>query len=352
MLPGIGNVLSRMLIDHFGSAEDVFRAKKKDLMAIGGIGQKRIESILGFNFDDAEKEIRFIEKHHIRPLYYRNADYPQKLLHCFDNPVMLYYKGNADINSMRKVAIVGTRNPSEYGRSSCESLIADLSNENILIVSGLAFGIDTIAHKACLKNSVPTVGVLGHGLDRIYPVENKNIAREMIVAGGLLTEFRQGTAPDRQNFPMRNRIVAGICDCVVVVESGLKGGSLITAELGNGYNRDVFAFPGRSSDIKSMGCNYLIKTNKAALVTNADDLLYAMGWKSSKNKKQSKQKELFIDLTEGEKAVYEILRDGSTDIDTLYLKSNLNGSQIAQALLTLEMEGIVISLPGKMYALS
>lgn len=352
MVPNIGDVNARALVQHFGSASAVFKAKAKHLDEIEGIGVKRVESILKFDFAKVEEEIAFIEKHHIKTLFFQDKEFPKRLLNCYDSPALLYYKGNTDLNAEKMVGIVGTRSQSEYGRSQCESIIESLAAENVIIISGLAFGIDTIAHKAALKSGIHTIGVLAHGLDRIYPTENKSIAKEMLHQGGLLTEFRSNTIPDKQNFPSRNRIVAGICDCIIVIESGKKGGSLITAELANGYNRDVFALPGRISDLKSEGCNYLIKTNKAALITSGGDVLRNMGWINEKKPTQKKQKELFIELPPDEKIVYSILKEsGPQHIDDLFIKSNLTGSAIAKALLMLEMEGIVKSLPGKVYEL-
>lgn len=352
MLPGIGNVYTRQLVSFFGSPENVFKATRKDLESIEGIGPKRIEGILKFNFSEAEKELAFIDKHKIQTLFFQDENYPKRLLHCFDSPALLYYKGNANLNASRIVSIVGTRNPTDYGRTVCENLVQDLANEDILVVSGLAFGIDTVAHKTSLKNQMQTVGVLAHGLDRIYPTINKTIAKQMVGAGGLLTEFRHATIPDKQNFPSRNRIVAGMSDCIIVIESDLKGGSLITAELGNGYNRDVFAYPGRASDTKSTGCNYLIKANKAALITSANDVLLTMGWKKKEKLKKKQQRELFIELPEDELAIYNLLKNGPMHIDDLYIQSQLSGSAAAQALLMLEMQGIITSLPGKKYELS
>lgn len=353
MIPNIGDINARALVQFFGSASEVFKAKAKHLETIEGIGTKRIESILNFDFTKADKELAFIEKHRIQPLFFTDEAFPKKLLNCYDCPALLYYKGNANLNAERIVGIVGTRSQSEYGRSNCESIIASLANENIIIVSGLAFGIDTIAHKAALKAGMQTIGVMAHGLDRVYPSENKSIAKEMLHQGGLLTEFRSETIPDKQNFPSRNRIVAGLCDCIIVIESGKKGGSLITAELANGYNRDVFALPGRISDLKSEGCNYLIKANKAALITSGEDVLRNMGWINEKKISRKKQKELFIELPPDEKTLFNILKEsGAMHIDDLFNKSNLQGSAIAKALLMLEMEGIVISLPGKIYDLS
>lgn len=354
LIPNIGDVNAKALVNHFGSAEAIFHAPKKTLEAVEGIGTIRANSIKNFkDFSKAEEEISFIKKYKITTLFITDKEYPQRLLNCYDSPPLLYYKGNADLNSTRIIALVGTRNNNEYGKNICEKLIEELKNEDILIVSGLAFGIDTIAHKNSIKNNLMTVGVLAHGLDRIYPAQNSALAKQMISCGGLLTEFRSNTIPDKQNFPGRNRIVAGISDAVIVIESGIKGGSLITAELANGYNKDVFAFPGRVDDTKSEGCNYLIKNNKAALITRADDLLENMGWKKLKKTSPKKQKELFIELSSEEKIVVGILQSqDQVHIDELYFKSRLSSSSVAQALLMLEMQGIVSSLPGKIYKIS
>lgn len=354
LVPNIGDVHSKALINHFGSAEAIFSAPKKQLEALDGIGTVRADSIKHFyDFSEAEKEIIFIEKYKISPLFITDAKYPQRLLNCYDSPSILYYKGNADLNTSKIIAIVGTRNNSDYGKNICEKLIEELSVENILIVSGLAFGIDSIAHKMSLKHNLKTIGVLAHGLDMIYPSQNASLAKQMSAQGGLLTEFRSNTKPDRQNFPSRNRIVAGISDAVIVIETGIKGGSLITAELGNGYNKDVFAFPGRVNDSKSEGCNYLIRNNKAALITSGKDILENMGWLQSKKPSAKKQRELFIELSADEKIVVEILQlQEQIHIDELYLKSKLNSSKVAAALLMLEMQNVITSLPGKIYKIS
>lgn len=350
LIPTIGDVHAKALVTHFGDTKAIFKAKKKELEAIEGIGAVRAKAIKEFeNFKLAEEEIAFIERYKITPLFISDKNYPQRLLNCYDSPAILYYKGSADLNSEKIISIVGTRNNNEYGKSVCEKFVADLSDQNILIVSGLAFGIDSIAHKSALKNNLKTIAVLGHGLDRIYPTQNKLLAKQMIENGGLLTDFKSGTNPDKQNFPKRNRIVAGISDAVIVIESGLKGGSLITAELANGYNRDVFAVPGRISDIKNEGCNYLIKNNKAALITSADDLLENMQWKQKKVSPK-KQRELFIELTADEKIIINILQQQThVHIDEVFVKSGLNSSAVASALLTLEMQGVVCSMPGKLY---
>lgn len=352
-VPQIGDVHAKNLIRHYGHAEAVFHAKKKELENLEGIGSVRARYIREFrDFSAAEKEIAFMEKYRITPLFITDEAYPKRLLNCYDSPILLYYRGNASLNASRIIAVVGTRNYSPYGRWATEKLLEDLLAPDILVLSGLAFGIDTIAHRAALHNGLSTVGVLAHGLDRIYPAANKALARQMTEQGGLLTEFPGNTEPDKQNFPRRNRIVAGMCDCLVVIESGKKGGSLITAELANSYNKDVFALPGRSNDPHSEGCNYLISSNKAALITGANELLENMGWKEQKKQPAKKQRELFIELTPDEKIIVDILQQQETvQIDALYLHSGLSSSAVAAALLMLEMQTLVVSLPGKLYKL-
>lgn len=354
LVPNIGDVHAKALVNMYGDAQSVFKAKKTALENMEGIGTVRANSIKSFqDFTSSEAEIKFIEKYKITPLFITNKNYPQRLLNCYDSPSLLFYRGSADLNNTKIVSIVGTRNHSDYGKTICENLIEELQAENILILSGLAYGIDTIAHKSALKNNLPTVGVLAHGLDKIYPVQNKTMAKQMIENGGLLTEFLSETNPDKQNFPKRNRIVAGMCDALVVIESGKKGGSLITAELANGYNKDVFAIPGKISDTKSEGCNYLIKNNKASLIEGAGDLLEMMNWKPATKTNHKKQRELFIEFTADEKIVVDILQaQESIQIDQLYSKSGLCSSAMAAALLMLEMNGIVTSLPGKVYKMS
>ena len=265
---------------------------------------------------------------------------------------MLFYKGTADLNASKIIAIVGTRTNTDYGKQFTEKLVKDLSEQNITIISGLAYGIDAMAHKAALKNNLPTIGVVGHGLDKIYPSDHAGLAKEMIKnGGGILSEFFSGTKPDKHNFPLRNRIVAGISDATVLVETNIKGGSMITGNLANAYNRDVFAVPGRTTDTKSSGCNHLIKYNKAILLTDAEEILEVMGWKERKTKTK-KQKELFIELSQEEKQVVQLLQEKETvSIDEINLSSGLSSSTIAAAILNLELQNVVASLPGKMYKL-
>lgn len=354
LIPNIGDVHAKTLLNIYGDAHSVFKAKKKDLEKIEGIGAVRAKCIREFdNFQSSEEELRFIEKYKITTLFLLDKAYPQRLLQCFDSPTLLYYRGNADLNHTRILSVVGTRNNSDYGKALCEHLLKALSGQDLLVVSGLAFGIDTIAHRASLKNGLPTVGILAHGLDMIYPPQNKSLAKQMTEQGGLLTDFISNTSPDKQNFPRRNRIVAGICDALIVIESSKRGGSLITAELANGYNRDVFALPGKTTDTKSEGCNYLIKNNKASLLTCADDLLDMMNWNKKATPMPAMQRQLFIELSPNEKIIIDILQQQpSIHIDQLYFKSGLSSSATASALLTLEMQGVVISLPGKVYKIN
>lgn len=354
LTPNIGDVHAKTLIGIYGNAASVFKARKKELETIEGIGTIRAKSIKAFtDFTRCEEEISFIEKYKITPLFLTDKNYPQRLLNGYDSPALLYYRGKSDLNTSKIVAVVGTRNNSEYGKTVTEKLITDLAGNQVLIVSGLAFGIDTIAHKAALKNNLHTVGVLAHGLDRIYPYQNKTLAKQMVEQGGLLTDFISNTNPDKQNFPKRNRIVAGMCDALVVIESGKKGGSLITAELANGYNKDVFAIPGKTTDTRSEGCNFLIRQNKASLITGSADLIELMNWLPEEKVQKKKQRELFIELTKEEKMIVDILQQrDTTPIDELYFNSGLSSSSVAQALLMLEMQNVIIAMPGKMYKLA
>ncbi|MES1221692.1 MAG: DNA-processing protein DprA, partial [Bacteroidota bacterium] len=280
---------------------------------------------------------------------------PKRLLNCYDSPTLLYYKGTADLNASKIVAIIGTRSHTDYGKQVTEKLVKEFSEQNVTIISGLAFGIDALAHKAAIKNDLPTVGVLAHGLDQIYPFEHSGLAKDMIKHnGGLLTEFRSKSKPDKHNFPTRNRIVAGISDATIVIETGIKGGSMITAELANGYNKDVFALPGRITDAKSAGCNYLIKNNKAMLLTDARELTEIMGWEERSHKSDVKrQKEIFIELSKDEKIIIDILNEKeAVHIDEINLRSGLSSSAVASAILTLELQNAVVSLPGKLYQLA
>ena len=351
LIPGVGDINGKKLVAYCGGVEAVFKEKKAALMKIPGIGLFTVNKIQNHkSLKRAEEEIRFIEKFKIKPLFYTNPDYPARLLNCEDGPLMLYYKGNANLNAKRVVSIVGTRRASNYGRNICEQIVSDLKAKDILIVSGLAYGIDSCAHRKSLDCDMETIGVLAHGLDRIYPAQNRKLAERMLVQGGLLTEFLSKSKPDRENFPKRNRIVAGMSDAVVVVESDKRGGAIITAGLGNSYNRDVFAVPGKVGDDGSRGCNLLIRTNRAALAENGNDIANFMGWDDDKPALTREQPQLFVNFSEDENQLLETIREaGEISIDQLAIKSGMLSSKVAAALLNLEFEGAVQSLPGKRY---
>jgi DNA processing protein len=352
LIPGVGDVLGKKLVAYCGGPEAVFLEKRKSLEKIPGIGIQTISSILNHSvLQRADEEIVFIEKNKIKPLFYLDKEYPKRLQHCADSPLLVYYLGSADLNQQRIVGIVGTRSATDYGKKICEQFIEGLMSENVMIVSGLAYGIDSCAHRAAVKYGLETIGVLAHGLDRIYPDLNRGLAERMLENGGLITEFMSNTNPDRENFPRRNRIVAGMVDALVVVESAKRGGALITADIANSYNRDVFAFPGRVGDMYSEGCNYFIRTNRAVLIENVDDLRYIMGWDKLSNQ-QSIQTKLFRDFTEDEAIILKTFGDDKeTTIDKIMIHSQMPVSKIASCLLTLEFDGIISALPGKRYKL-
>lgn len=352
-VPKIGPVLAKNLISYCGSVTDVFFAKTENLEKIPGIGPQIAKEILNAGtLLEAEKEIEFALKNGIDIISYHDGRYPRRLLQVDSCPVVLYAKGNADLNHYRTVAVVGTRTPTEQGKVICEKIVEGLAAYNVLIVSGLAFGIDALAHKMSVTLGMPTLGVLGHGLDRIYPGSHKALADKMIKNGGLLTEFTTGTLPDKENFPMRNRIIAALSDVVIVVESKRKGGSVITAEFANEYNKDVFAVPGRVNDEYAEGCNKLIKQNKAHLLESAADIAYIMRWEEM-DAGRNIQGQLFADLNPVEHQVIDIIRNAKEiTIDVLTYKLRLPPSEVSSLLLTMEFKGVVRSLPGKKFMLN
>lgn len=353
LIPGIGDVLGRKLIGLYGNAENVFREPRKFQRKIPRITELLMQMTTRRDLlARAAREIEFLNRHDIKPLFYSDKDYPRRLRHCHDSPLMVYYRGTADLNAPRALAIVGTRNATDYGKGITHELITHLVTDGTLIISGLAYGIDSFAHRVCVETSRETIGVLGHGLDTIYPWINRSLAEKMVLRGGLLTEFLSGTKPDKVNFPKRNRIIAGLSDAIVVVEAGQRGGALITAEIANSYNRDVFAIPGRVHDPFSEGTNFLIKTNRAALVQSAEDIEYNMGWKIPTRVSHVIQKQLFADMTAEENLIFEILKEnGNSGIDDLCFRSGLPMNKVSASLLNMEFEGVVRCLPGKMYTL-
>ena len=355
LIKGIGNSLAKNLIAYIGSVEGVFNEKQQNLAKIPGIGELLSKEIVAQNvLKRAEQEIEFISKNKIQSMYFTDKDYPYRLKECADSPIMIYSKGNCDLNNGKFIGIVGTRNATETGKENCKKLIDVLRSihPNVIIVSGLAYGIDICSHKAAIDSGMLTIGVIGHGLDRIYPAAHRPTAIKMIQNGALLTEYLSLTNPDKQNFVQRNRIIAGLCDAVVVVESGIRGGALITAELANDYNRDVFAFPGRITDEWSVGCNALIKNNKASLIESADDLLKIMNWeKTDSISIPIVQTALFQDLSEDEQGIITTLRQHpeGVQVNEMALKLVKPISKISSLLLELEFKGLVKCLPGGMY---
>ena len=353
LIEGIGDVYAKGLLAYCGSPEQVFRQKKEQLLRIPGIGEQLARSISSSAkvLKRAEKEIAFLEKYQIEPLFYTDNRYPNRLRSCTDSPILLYYKGTTDLNAEKIIAVVGTRRPGEYGVEKTQEFVSALKNSGIIIISGLAYGVDIVAHRAALENGLPTIGVLAHGLDRIYPSTHDKVAKKMLRNGGLLTDFMSETNPDAVNFPKRNRIVAGLCDALVVVESTRKGGSLITATIANSYNRDVFAYPGRAGDQLAEGTNGLIKRNRAALIESAEDLLDAMQWQDHASKKNTNnQIPLLLALSDDERAIMNLFEQrDAMHIDELCQTLQLPVSKISALLLQLEFSNLVKSKPGKMY---
>ncbi len=354
LIPGIGNILAKKLIAYAGSIEGVFREKKRNLMKIPGIGEYLAGRIVSQDvLPRAEKEIGFIERYKIRTFFYLDENYPNRLKQCEDAPVVLFMKGEADLDATKIISVVGTRHATEYGKDLCERIIAALASRHpqLIVVSGLAYGIDVTAHKAALRNELPTLAVIAHGLQHLYPPEHKNIARQIVSHGALLTDFLSDEKPERNNFIKRNRLIAGLADGTLVVESGVEGGALITADLANSYNREVMALPGRSGDEHSAGCNALIKSNKAALIEDAADIEDLLGWDNNQEAK-AMQGRLFPVLSAEEELLYDIIRThGTIVIDEICEKSGFTMQKTSALLLNLEFADHIKSLPGKVYAL-
>lgn len=354
MLKGIGPVNARNLVAYCGGVDNLFtdRAVRRSLKKVPGIGPKLAASILDTKvLEAAERELAYARRQGLRILFYLDRDYPRRLVQCPDAPVLLYVKGNAHLDPLRSVAIVGTRRPTDHGKLLCDELVAGLAASGVTVVSGLAYGIDIIAHRTALRVGLPTIGCVAHGMERLYPGQHAATAKEMCARGGLVTELHSDAPFMPGNFPARNRVIAGLSDCTIVVESGAKGGSLITADIANSYDRDVMAFPGRPTDERSTGCNRLIQQDKAHLVNGPEDVLRLMEWRD--RPKPAVQPTLFTELTPDEEALVEQIRtQGRIDIDTLCHRSRIPQHKAASLLLNLEFNGVVRSLPGKMYALN
>jgi len=359
-IPGIGPVYTRRLLHHFGTPSAIFHASISTLEKVFTLGSKRANDIARFTgFPALEKELAFIEKYSIRPLFITDRDYPQRLLRCPDAPILLFFKGPADLNASKIIAIIGTRSPSEYGRQATERLIRDIASiPGVLIISGLAYGIDAIAHQAALQYQLPTVGVLGHGLDQLYPREHTRLAKNMLREGGLLTKFTIGTKPDTYNFPIRNRIVAGMSDAVIVTETRTRGGSLLTAENALVYHRKVFAVPGRINDERSSGCNALIREGKARLLTGVADLQEHMGLEQptpsivQQGSLFSSERSERPGLSDNERTLLQLFDQKKTlTLRDIHSTIRQDHDVLSVTLLNLELLGHISSLPGKTFRL-
>jgi len=345
---------AKNLVSYCGSAEGVFRASRRELLKIPGIGTVVADSVLAAaSLQVAERELDFLEKNQVDAVFYTDERYPNRLKQCPDSPVMLFFKGSSVqlLNSERIVAIVGTRQPGDYGKSACEEMVEGLKPYNPLIVSGLAYGIDITAHRKSNMLDIPNIGILGHGLGSIYPSQHRSIALKMMENGGLLSEYIHSAKPDREHFPMRNRIIAGMCDALIVIETAASGGSMISAQLASDYGRDLFAVPGRTNDLKSAGCNYLIQNGSARLTMSAEDIAYTMRWDES-GKISPRQTQLLLDLSTEEAMLMEKIRQQpEIAIDQLSISTQMLPGELASTLLGLEFKGAIRTLPGKRYIL-
>ncbi len=352
LIPRIGDINARKLVAHFGSVEAVFKEPYGNLIKIPGVGSGLAKYISDHSYlEEAEKEAAYVTQNNIRTYFYLDDDYPYRLRQCDDSPVVFFFDGDCDLNSQKILSVVGTRNATPRGRELCDKIIGGLADghPDLIIVSGLAYGIDIAAHKAALANNLQTIGVLGHGLKTLYPSIHASVARSILKNGGLLSDFSSGTLPERNNFIKRNRIIAGLSDATLVVESGIKGGALITADIACSYNRDVLAVPGRPEDPWSSGCNSLIKSNKAALIEKSDDIEYFLDWKPEKPKPPV-QKTLFSELDDAEKLIFELLKaEEELTIDTICRTLGIPVYKLSSLLLQMEFKGLVRCYPGNVY---
>lgn len=358
MIPKIGSINAKKLIAYCGGVEAVFEQSKRALLKIPGIGEVTASHIANHKvLDMAKREVEFVNKHNISTFFYLDSNYPNRLKHCDDGPIVLFVKGKetVDFNHQKMISIVGTRNMTDYGKEVCEDLISTLvkRGHDPIIVSGLAYGVDVCAHKSALKNNTPTIAVLGHGLDKMYPAIHRSVAKDIFKRGALITDFPSETNFDRNNFIKRNRIIAGISDATIVVESAETGGSLITADIATSYNREVLAVPGAVHQKYSKGCNLLIKSNKAALIESADDIEFQLGWESKADKGRQTQLNIFPELSSEEQSVYHIIKEhGQEVIDVICFKTKMPSSKVSSILLKLEFDGLIKCRPGKVFALS
>jgi DNA processing protein len=350
-VPKIGDLTAKKLINHCGSAEAVFKEKKQTLLKIDGIGSITINELYDSRFlKEAEEELKYIKENQIQCLYFTDEDYPEKLKHCIDGPILLFKTGNINLKKQRIISIVGTRKITTNGITFCEKLVEQLTAYNPVIVSGFAYGTDITAQKAALKHNLQTIGCLAHGFNQIYPPSHKKYIVEVEKNGGFLSDFWSTDVFDRNNFLKRNRIIAGLSEATIVIESAEKGGSLVTADIANSYNRDVFAVPGRVTDTQSAGCNNLIKYQKAHILTNPLDVPYILDWKLEDDKKPAVQKQLFVELEEDEKVIYTYLKANEKQLlDVIAIECGMPIFKVASILLNMELKGVIRPLPGKLF---
>ena len=350
-VPKIGDLTAKKLIAQCGSAEAVLKEKKTNLLKIDGIGSTTINGIFDkSHLVEAEKELQFIEDHGVTCLYFMDEDYPERLKHCIDGPILLFQSGEVNLKARHIISVVGTRRITSYGVAFCEQLIAQLTPFDPVIVSGFAYGTDITAHKSAIKNKLQTIGCLAHGLNQMYPKAHKKYQADVEKHGGFLTDFWSTDVFDRNNFLKRNRIIAGLSEATIVIESAEKGGSLVTADIANSYNRDVFAVPGRVTDTQSVGCNNLIKTQQAHTLTNPMDIPYMLNWDLGETKQPVVQKQLFVELNSEEKAIYNYLKDNDKQVlDMIALACQMPIFKVAGILLTMELKGVIRPLPGKRF---
>lgn len=348
---GVGDIVAKKLINHCGSAKAVFKARKSQIMSIEGIGEIMYNNIKKADtFRAAEQELKFIQDNNIKPFFYLDKEYPERLKHCIDGPTIIFTSGDISLENRKTISIVGTRQMTSYGADFCRKLIEDLAPLNPVIVSGFAYGVDIHAHTVAMDNNLKTIGVVAHGLNQVYPKTHKKYVARMEENGGFITEFWSTSNPDKENFVKRNRIVAGISEATIIIESADKGGSLITANIANDYNRDVFAVPGRVTDKYSMGCNNLIKQQKANILTTAADLIYMLNWELEEKKQKPVQKQLFVSLEADEQRVYDYLqKNGKELMDIIALQCEMPVYKISGLLLNMELKGVIRPLPGKLF---
>ncbi|MFS4492810.1 DNA-processing protein DprA [Maribacter sp. 2308TA10-17] len=350
-IPNIGDVIAKKIIGHCSSPAAVFDDKLSNLLKIDGIGTHTLKGLHDqTHLENAEEEYKFIQSKNIGYSYFMNPDYPAYLRHCIDSPILLFKRGNIDLAGRKIISVVGTRNITSYGTAFCENFIEEIAPLNPIIVSGFAYGVDICVQRAAAKHNLQTIGCLAHGLNQIYPKVHAKYTPDIEQNGGFVTDFWSTSNPERENFLKRNRIIAGMSEATIVIESAEKGGSLVTADIAHSYNRDVFAVPGRSNDKYSLGCNNLIKRQKAQMITSAADLVYLLGWSIEEKETKTVQKQLFVELDVTEKSIYSYLqKDGKQLLDSIALECKLPIFKTSSTLLNMEMKGVIRPLPGKLF---